>query len=157
MARQHHRLKGHELKETPEIVCHILYTYTIHIHKLYVYTSHILYDYTSIYMFTYSWIPALQFGDIVQCAMGLAKQHSGKESACQCRRCKRYRFNPGPGRSPGVGNGKPLLYSCWENSVGREATKSRTQLSDCAHAHTHTKCGIHIQVLFIVVTHFHFS
>ena len=28
---------------------------------------------------------------------------------------------PGSGRSPGEGNGYPLLYSCLENSMGREA------------------------------------
>ena len=28
---------------------------------------------------------------------------------------------PGSGRSPGVGNGTPLQYSCLENSMGREA------------------------------------
>ena len=26
---------------------------------------------------------------------------------------------PGPGRSPGVGNGNPLQYSCLGNSMGR--------------------------------------
>ena len=26
---------------------------------------------------------------------------------------------PGPGRSPGVGNGSPLQYSCLENSMDR--------------------------------------
>ena len=25
---------------------------------------------------------------------GLSRQHSGKESACQCRRCKRCEFDP---------------------------------------------------------------
>ena len=29
--------------------------------------------------------------------------------------------NPGSGRSPGDGNGYPLLYSCLENSMEREA------------------------------------
>ena len=28
---------------------------------------------------------------------------------------------PGSGRSPGVGNGNPLQYSCLENSIDREA------------------------------------
>ena len=45
---------------------------------------------------------------------------------------------PGLGRSPGVGNGSPLQYSCLENSVDRGAwqatvhgvTKSQTQLSN---------------------------
>ena len=30
-------------------------------------------------------------------------------------------FMPGSGRSPGEGNGYPLLYSCLENSMDREA------------------------------------
>ena len=42
----------------------------------------------------------------------------------------------GSGRSPGLGNGNPLQYSCLENSIDREAwwatvrgiTKSQTQL-----------------------------
>ena len=45
---------------------------------------------------------------------------------------------PGPGRSPGEGNGNPLQYSCLENSMDRGAwqaavhriTKSWTRLSD---------------------------
>ena len=45
---------------------------------------------------------------------------------------------PRSGRSPGVGNGNLLQYSCLENSMDREAwkaavhgvTKSQTQLSD---------------------------
>ena len=45
---------------------------------------------------------------------------------------------PGPGRSPGEGNGKPLQYSCLENSMDRGAwqaavhgvLKSWIQLSD---------------------------
>ena len=47
---------------------------------------------------------------------------------------------PGLGRSPGVGNGKPLQYSCLDNFVDRDAwqatvhgvTKNWTQLSDWA-------------------------
>ena len=99
----------------------------IYINCMCMYTSYILYDYTSIYIFTYSDTWTAVWG---QHAMGLPRWHSGKESTCQCRRCKRCRFNPGPGRSPQVGNGNPLLYSCRENTVGREATKSRTQLRD---------------------------
>ena len=45
---------------------------------------------------------------------------------------------PGPGRSPGEGNGNPLQYSCLENPMDGEAwqttvhgvAKSWTQLSD---------------------------
>ena len=51
---------------------------------------------------------------------------------------------PGSRRSPGVGSGTPLQYSCLENSVGRGAwqltvhgaAKSWTWLSDWAHTHT---------------------
>ena len=48
---------------------------------------------------------------------------------------------PGWGRSPGVGNGNPLQYSCLENRMDRGAwqaivygvAKSWTQLSMCTH------------------------
>ena len=42
----------------------------------------------------------------------------GKESAC------RFGFDPGLGRSPGGGNGYPLLYSCLENSMDRGAWRA---------------------------------
>ena len=52
----------------------------------------------------------------------------------------------GTRRSPGVGNGSPLQYSCLENSMDRGAcyspatvcwvSKSWTQLNDWAHTHT---------------------
>ena len=31
---------------------------------------------------------------------------------------------PGPGRSPGVGNGNPLQYSCLENAMDRGAWRA---------------------------------
>ena len=49
----------------------------------------------------------------------------------------------GLGRSPGGGNGKPLQYSCLENSMDRgawQATVPRiTKSQDWAHAHTHSE------------------
>ena len=48
------------------------------------------------------------------------KQASGKETACQCRKLRDVRSIPGLGRSPGVGNGNPLQYSCLENSTDRK-------------------------------------
>ena len=53
----------------------------------------------------------------------LPKRHGGKESACQCRRHERCRFDPWVGRSPGV-NGKLLQYSCLENSMDRGAWRA---------------------------------
>ena len=55
---------------------------------------------------------------------------------------------PGLGRSPGVGNGNPLQYSCPENSMDRGAwratvhgaAKSQTGLS----ADTHTRGWFHL-------------
>ena len=60
---------------------------------------------------------------------------SGKESACQY---KRHWSIPGLRRSPGEGNGNPLLSSCLGNAVDRGAwravvhrvTKHQTQLRD---------------------------
>ena len=62
--------------------------------------------------------------------------HSGKESACQCRR-QEMRVQSGLRRSPGVGNGNPLHCSCPETSMDigdswatvHGITKSGTQLS----------------------------
>ena len=66
---------------------------------------------------------------------GLPRWHSGKESACQCRRC---RFDPCVRKIPEGGNGNPLQYSCLENAMDQGAwqatvhrvSKSWTQLSD---------------------------
>ena len=35
---------------------------------------------------------------------------------------------PGSGRSPGEGNGHPLLYSCLENPLDREAYRAIVQV-----------------------------
>ena len=45
----------------------------------------------------------------------------------------------GAERSPGVGNGNPLQYSCWEDSIDRGAWQSTESQSDMTeHMHTHT-------------------
>ena len=68
-----------------------------------------------------------------------------RDPACQCRGCKRHWFDPWVRKkSPGVGNGNPLQYSCPENSMNRRAgslqshgvSKSWTRLSDGEHIHT---------------------
>ena len=43
---------------------------------------------------------------------------SGKETTCQCKRRKRRGFSPWSGRSPGVGHGHPLQYSCQTEEPG---------------------------------------
>jgi len=50
---------------------------------------------------------------------GVPSGTSGKESACQWRRCKRHRFDPWVESSPGVGNGNTLQYSCLGNPMDR--------------------------------------
>ena len=69
--------------------------------------------------------------------MGFPGGSDGKEAACNAGDLGSV---PGSGRSPGEGNGNPLLYSCLENSMGRVAwwvtvpgVTKRTE-----HAHTHT-------------------
>ena len=66
---------------------------------------------------------------------GFSGGSDGKESACNVEDLG---SNPGSGRSPGEGNGNPLLYSCLENSMDRGAwqatvhgiAKSQTQQRD---------------------------
>ena len=67
---------------------------------------------------------------------GLPGISDGKESACNAGDPD---LIPGLGKSPGVGNGYPLQYSCLENSMDRGAwwatvhgiAKNQTRLSDC--------------------------
>ena len=49
---------------------------------------------------------------------------NGKESAYQCRRCKRHRLNPWVGKIPRGGNGNPLQYACLENPMDRGAWRA---------------------------------
>ena len=64
---------------------------------------------------------------------------------------------PGSERSPGVGNGNPLQYSCMENSMDRGAwsatlhglAKSWTQLSD-KHFHSFTSLSVRHRNLLLV-------
>ena len=66
--------------------------------------------------------------------IGFPAGASGKESAYQCRRCKRLGFDPWVGKIPGEGNDYPPWYACLENSMDRGswqaivhgAAKSRT-------------------------------
>ena len=53
-----------------------------------------------------------------------ARWHSGKESACQCRRCKRCRFNSWVGRIPWSRKWQPIQYSCLKNSMDRRAWRA---------------------------------
>ena len=46
---------------------------------------------------------------------------SGKESPCNVGAAGDSGSIPGSGRSPGEGNGNPLMYSCLENLMDREA------------------------------------
>ena len=70
-------------------------------------------------------------------SLGLPRWCSGKDSACQFRKCKRLGLICGSKRFLGVENGNPLQYSCLENSMGRRAwratvhgvSKSWTRLS----------------------------
>ena len=80
--------------------------------------------------------------------MGFPGGPDGKESACNVGDLG---SNPGLGRSPGVGHGNPLQYSCLENPHGQRslagyspwshkesATTERLSTAEHAHAHTHT-------------------
>ena len=49
---------------------------------------------------------------------------SGKESTCQRRRCRRYRFDPSVGKILGEGSGNPLKCSCLGNPMDRRARQA---------------------------------
>ena len=53
--------------------------------------------------------------------LGLPRQLSGKESACNVGAAGDMGSIPESGRSPGGGHGNPLQYSCLGNLMGRGA------------------------------------
>ena len=55
---------------------------------------------------------------------GLPSWCIGKESACQCRRCRRHRLNPWVGKIPWKRECNPLQYSCLENPMDRGAWRA---------------------------------
>ena len=55
-----------------------------------------------------------------QYMLGLPKWLSDEESACQCKRCKRCRFDPWIGKIPGEANGNSLQCSCLGDPMDRE-------------------------------------
>ena len=72
--------------------------------------------------------------------MDVPADASGKESTCQCRRCKRHGSIPGMGRYPGVGIGNLIQHSCLENSMDRRSLKGYSPW-DCEKLDT-TECLI---------------
>ena len=71
--------------------------------------------------------------------------HSGKQPACRSGDSRGKGLIPALGRSPGVGNGNLLQYSCLENSTDRgtwqasqRGHKSTGTEHACTHTHTHT-------------------
>ena len=81
-------------------------------------------------------------------AMSLWGGHSGKEPACQCRRCKKHGLDPWDRKISWRKKWQPLHYACLGNAMDRESwwatvrgiTKSQTQLSTHTPAHTHMQC-----------------
>ena len=74
---------------------------------------------------------------------GLPRWCSGKESTCQCRRCKRCGFDPWVGKIPWSRKWQPTpvfltgkFLRAWQATV-HGVTKSWTQLTH-THTHTHT-------------------
>ena len=95
----------------------------------------------------------------------------GKDSAYQCRRSRRHRWDCI--RSTGKGNGNPLQYSCLENPITEESgslqsTGSQRVRHDWAHKHARSPmttslypsvddyaCGPHLRGRFPLMCHSH--
>ena len=109
--------------------------------------------------FSVCWQSTWSFGNCTR-IIWLPRWLSGKESTCQCRRC---RFDPWVGKMPLKEMAKPLEYSCPENSMDRGAwratvhgaTKSLMQLSTHpTHVHTYPDTGTHTLELFTLSLNF---
>ena len=76
---------------------------------------------------------------------GLPRWHSGKESACQCRRCRRPRFHPWVWKVPGEGMATHASVLAWEMPWTEESgglwsmgSQSWTRLSDWVSEHAYS-------------------
>ena len=89
----------------------------------------------------------------------LPRWHSGKESACQCRRHKRQWFDPWIRKIPGVGKGNTLHYSSLQNSMDwgswrttvHGVSKSQIQLSTQHSLINHIKfrlCFVNVDIYY---------
>ena len=91
--------------------------------------------------------------------LGLPRWLSGKESSCQCRRCKRCGFDPWVGKIPWRRKWKPIpVFLAWKIPWTEEPgglvyviTKSWTGLSMKVHVHVHG----HARVCVCMHTHTH--
>ena len=92
--------------------------------------------YTFLFLFLKPWTPSksnnLYLSELFLCCFldfllssrvirVLPRQHSGKESVGQCKRCTRCRFNPWLRQTPWSRKFNPLKYSCLKNSMDRGA------------------------------------
>ena len=64
------------------------------------------------FILNYFYTIKYKFIQCIKMIIGLLRWLSDQESTCQCRR---QRFDPWVGRSPGEGNGNSLWYSCLKN------------------------------------------
>ena len=72
------------------------------------------------------------------CMWGFRCSTSGKESACQCRRCKKHQSNTWVGRSPGVGSDNHSSILAWkipwrEEPGGLQSMEQQRTGHDWAH------------------------
>ena len=66
----------------------------------------------------------VDFKSLYKSLTGFPGGASGKEPTCQCKRHKRFRFDPWVGKIPGGGHGNPLQYSCLESPIHRGAWRA---------------------------------
>ena len=123
----------------------IIITIFSHIHRwfpwLTVVTKHLLWYWFSIYL-----LPTL-------CLDGLPRWYNGKQNTCQCRRRKRFRFNPWVGKIPWRRKWQPTLvflpgkfhghrgllgYSPWVRKELDTTEQLSAHTHMCTHTHTHT-------------------
>ena len=102
-----------------------------------------------------------------QRSLELPRWLSGNEPTWQCRRCRRWGFDPWVRKISWRRNGNLLQYSCLDNPMDRgawqttvhEVTKSWTWLSNWAHVHacthiythTHTDQSLRLSLFLFIV------
>ena len=134
-----------------------MYAHNICVHTIYVPTH--IYIYMKIW-FEFSFYLTSYDSDVV--CKGFPGGSAGKEPACQCRRCKRGRFDPWVGKIPWsrkwqhtpvflpeVFHGQRSLagYSLWGHK--------ESDMTECTHIHTHNTYSVSLYHCHHTHTHTH--
>ena len=134
-----------------------MYAHNICVHTIYVPTH--IYIYMKIW-FEFSFYLTSYDSDVV--CKGFPGGSAGKEPACQCRRCKRGRFDPWVGKIPWSRKWQHTPVFLPEEFHGQRSLAGyslwghkESDMTECTHIHTHNTYSVSLYHCHHTHTHTH--